>query len=184
MLVAVPVLMFGVATVADSQSDERAVFTSGNETSCADVGFGDDTQMGVEGRKSKHDANVSGTIKPNAGSIQPGTGDELDVAIIGNAAVHAVVVKGGSANNKYVDPNVLPPQLQPDQHYIAPLTNSGEVPSISHWFVCYGASGTPVPTGALGMFGLTALAAVALVIGSQARRRKRSLRAIGTKRPS
>ena len=96
----------------------------------------------------------------------------------GDTAVHAVVVHGGNGYNKYVDPNTLPPTLPPDQHYIAPLNGGGQIPTLSHWFVCYAASGTPVPVGTLGMFGVTGVAAVGLALSSLVRRRRRYLRAL------
>jgi uncharacterized protein (TIGR03382 family) len=178
-LLAVPALFPGTAARADSPSDSRAVFVPGNATTCGDVGLGSNTQVGSERNASASDTNVSGTVKPNQGSVQPGTGDELDVAIIGNAAVNAVVIHGGSGYNKYVDPNNLPPRLQPDQHYIPPLTGGGNVPTISHWFVCYSDASTPVPAGNVGIFGITGLAAVGLAIGSWVLRRRRTVRTSG-----
>jgi hypothetical protein len=46
----------------------------------------------------------------------------------------------------YSNPSVLPPNLQPDQHYISPLNNGGNVPTISHWFVCYRTAPPPTTT--------------------------------------
>jgi hypothetical protein len=179
-LIAVPMLMVGAAAIADSPSDGRAVFYPGNVTTCGGVGLGSDKQIGAEGNKSAGNASVSGTAKVNAGSVQPGTGEELDVATIGDTAVHAVVIHGGNGYNKYADPSSLPPRLQPDQHYIAPLTNGGNVPTLSHWFVCYSAaSGTPVPAGALGIFGFAGVAALGLALNSRARRRRRYVRGVG-----
>jgi hypothetical protein len=184
-LIAVPMLMVGAAAIADSPSDGRAVFYPGNVTTCGGVGLGSDKQIGAEGNKSAGNANVSGTVKTNAGSVQPGTGEELDVATAGDTEVHAVVIHGGKGYNKYADPAVLPPRLPPDQHYIAPLTNGGNVPTLSHWFVCYADAGTPVPAGTLGMFGITGLAAVGLALGAlSSRRRRRYAKAIDVRRAS
>ena len=66
----------------------------------------------------------------------------------GSVTIDAVVVKGGPAYNKYVNVTVLPPTLPPDQHYISPLNPGGNVPAISHWFVCYHLT-TPPPAGSL-----------------------------------
>jgi hypothetical protein len=131
------VVFSGVAT-ADSPSDERATFHDGNVTTCEGAGFGDSTQVGADGNGSAADENVSGAVATNAGAIQPGQGEELNVTILGtNVVVDAVVVKGGNGYNVYEDESVLPPAAQPPQHYISPLNNGGNVPAISHWFVCY-----------------------------------------------
>jgi hypothetical protein len=131
------VALSGVAS-ADSASDGRATFHDGNATTCEDVGFPDSTQVGADGNGSADDDNVSGEVSENAGSIQPGTGEELNVSIASDAVViDAVVVKGGNGYNVYSDPSVLPPALDPPQHYISPLNGGGNVPAISHWFVCY-----------------------------------------------
>lgn len=128
------------AAWADSASDSRATATdSGNVTTCSAIGFGTDTMVGSSSNSNASDANVSGTVKTNAGSIQPGKGQEVDVAITGtsNVVIDAVVVKGGNGYNTYTNPTYLPPTLPPDQHYIPTLNNGGNVPTISHWFVCY-----------------------------------------------
>jgi hypothetical protein len=124
---------------ADSASDSRATFHDGNVTTCAAIGFASDTQLPVSPDNANHsDANVSGVVKTNAGTIQNGVGQEVDITITGtNVLIDAVVVKGGNGYNEYTNPSVLPPQLPPDQHYIAPLNDGGNVPAISHWFVCY-----------------------------------------------
>jgi hypothetical protein len=62
--------------------------------------------------------------------------------------VDAVVVKGGPAYNVYSNPAFLPPTLPPDQHYISPLNGGGNVPDLSHWFICYHRE-TPPPVGSL-----------------------------------
>jgi hypothetical protein len=130
-------------------SDPRATFVVGNVTTCAEVGFASDTQIGSGTNASAADANVSGTVKANAGAVQPGRGQELDVTIIGaNVVIDAVVVKGGPGFNVYSAPAFLPPALSPDQHYIAPLNGGGNVPDIGHWFVCYHLTAPP-PAGSL-----------------------------------
>jgi hypothetical protein len=126
------------SAVADSASDSRATFFDGNATTCADVGFGSDTQLPVSPDDSDHsDAHVSGTVTTNEGTIQPGVGQELNLTITGNVLIDAVVVKGGNGYNVYSNPTFLPPQLASPQHYISPLNNGGNVPTISHWYVCY-----------------------------------------------
>ena len=82
---------------------------------------------------------LSGTVAENAGAVQPGKGQEVNVTILGdNVVIDAVVVKGGNGYNVYEDPTFLPPALQPPQHYISPFNNGGNIPAISHWFLCYG----------------------------------------------
>ncbi|NUO56881.1 MAG: hypothetical protein HOV71_01450 [Hamadaea sp.] len=120
--------------VAAAPSDNRAEYHDGNVTTCADVTGvpDDDIQVGGQGDANAQDQYVIGTTAD---------GKEVNVAITpaGTAAgvvVDAVVVKGGDGYNVYRAPYV-PPTLPPDQNYISPLTNGGNVPDISHWFVCY-----------------------------------------------
>ena len=130
-------------------SDSRATFVVGNATTCAEVGFASSTQMGAPNNSSASDANVSGTVATNAGTVNPGQGQELNVTITGaNVVVDAVVVKGGNSYNLYTNAAFLPPTLLAPQHYIPPFNGGGTIPSISHWFVCYRVT-TPPPTGAL-----------------------------------
>jgi hypothetical protein len=129
-------------------SDPRAKFVSGNVTTCPGAGFPGAIQVGAEGNSPANDANVSGTPKANAGLIQPGQGEEVDVAITGGAVIDGVIVKGGPAFNVYSNTTVLPPALAPDEHYISPLNGGGNVPDLSHWFVCYHL-GSPPPVGSL-----------------------------------
>jgi hypothetical protein len=132
---------------AQSSSDSRAGNASGNVTTCAGVGLSSDVQIGSASNTSAGDARVQGTVKTNAGTTDPGEGQELDVAISGaGIVVDAIVVKGGPAYNLYTDPSVLPPALHPDQHYIAPFNRGGNVPTISHWFVCYHLGPSPTTT--------------------------------------
>lgn len=137
------VAMTGIAG-ADTASDGRADFSDGNVTTCEGVGFPDSTQVGADANGSASDANVSGEVSTNAGPIHTGEGEELNVTILGSSVViDAVVVKGGNGYNVYSDPSVLPPALQPPQHYISPFNNGGNVPAISHWFICYHEGETP-----------------------------------------
>ena len=46
-------------------------------------------------------------------------------------------MKGGNGYNLYSEAAVLPPALPAPQQYVSPLVGSGNVPGISHWFVCY-----------------------------------------------
>jgi len=138
-----------IQRLAASPSDARATFVPGNVTTCAGAGFPGTIQVGADGNSPANDANVSGTPAPNTGPIQPGQGEEVDVAVTGvGVIIDAVVVKGGPAYNLYANPTFLPPTLPPPQHYISPLNGGGNVPDLSHWFICYHL-GTPPPTGSL-----------------------------------
>jgi hypothetical protein len=125
VLAALTVVLMGAAmagtAVADSPSDPRAEFHPGNATTCSDVGFPGDTILFVNGANNGSDANVSGTVS--------GGGTILNVTNNGGVEIHAIVVKGGDGYNQYSSnvPNMIPP-----------LNNGGQLPSISHWFVCYG----------------------------------------------
>jgi Domain of unknown function (DUF5979) len=131
----------GVAS-AEAASDPRATFVNENiGDDCADAGLpADDLQIGAQGNGSDSDENLSGEVVENDGDINPGQGEELNVTIESdaNVVIDGVVVKAGSAYNLYSDPSVLPPALDPPQHYIGPFVGAqNNVPQISHWFVCY-----------------------------------------------
>ena len=123
---------------------------SGNVTLCQGAGILSTPgvqiiQLGRHGNNSGNDGNVAGTVQ-----ARPGGGEELSVTITGaNVVVDAVVVKGGPAFNSPPTRPFLPPTLAPaDQHYISPLNGGGNVPAISHWFVCYHVT-EALPTGTL-----------------------------------
>jgi uncharacterized repeat protein (TIGR01451 family) len=142
------VTLTGPPAGADTPSDNRATYYAGNVTTCAGIGLASDTQLGSDSNGNASDPNVAGVVKTNAGLVQPGVGEEVDITTTGaTVVVDAVMVKGGDGYNVYSNPTYLPPTLQPDQHYISPLNNGGNVPTISHWFVCYHAN--PVPAIAI-----------------------------------
>ena len=145
----VPTQVGGGGQLNSSPSDPRATFHAGNVTTCTQVGLAGSTQVGAPGNNSATDGNVTGTAGPNTGTIQPGQGEELNVTL-NNAAVviDAVVVHAGDAYNVYSNATVLPPTLPPPQHYIGPLNGGGNVPRLSHWFICYHL-GTPPAPGSL-----------------------------------
>jgi hypothetical protein len=145
----VPAQVGGLAALlASSASDPRATFHSGNAVTCGQEGFASSIQVGAQGNNTATDGTVTGTPGPNTGTIQPGKGEELNVTINGNPVIDAVVVKGGNGYNVYSNPAVLPPTLASPQHYISPFNGGGNVPTLSHWFICYH-PGTPPPLGAL-----------------------------------
>lgn len=120
--------------------DSRASAHDGNVTRCAQVGFPSATQLGGEGDAA--DAVVSGDVADHSGG-----GEELNVTLTKSGfVVVAVVVKGGPGYNLYTTPGILPPALSPPQRYIAPLVGEGNIPEISHWFVCYQTAPPPTTT--------------------------------------
>ena len=142
-------------TGADAQlrspaaSDPRATFVNSNVVTCSGAGFPLTIQMGSPSNTNTSDAYVAGTVATNAGTVQPGVGEEVNITIVGpDVVIDAVVVKGGQAHNIYSNTAFLPPTLAAPQHYISPFNGGGNVPTISHWFVCYHLT-TPPPTGTL-----------------------------------
>jgi hypothetical protein len=125
------------------------MMVAGNVSTCTAAGFPGSIGMGSLTNTSASDANISGTVQTNTGSTHPGQGQEVQISITGvGVVIDAVIVKGGPAFNVYSDPSVVPPGLGPDQHYISPLNGGGNVPTISHWGVCYHLT-TPAPVGSL-----------------------------------
>lgn len=120
---------FGLAGLAgaDSPSDPRATFHGGNATTCAEVGA-TGTILFVDGANNGSDANLSGTVSNG--------GTRLNLTELNPVTIHAIVVKGGNGYNVYSS-NV--------SDMISPLNNGGNIPTISHWFVCYDV-GAPVTT--------------------------------------
>jgi hypothetical protein len=69
--------------------------------------------------------------------------------------IDAVVVKGGPAYNVYSTDsgtpagNHVPPAEDTPTQYIAPLNGGGNIPTVSHWFICYNGDVPPPATGSL-----------------------------------
>jgi Domain of unknown function (DUF5979) len=128
-------------------SDPRATFVLENLTTCAEVGFPDDVQVGAQGSAAAGDQFVQGTVTGSAPTML-----QVEITPEGTAAgvvVDAVVVKGSNGSNVYTDPSVLPPALPPPQDYISPLTNEDfPIADISHWYICYRLA-EPLEDGAL-----------------------------------
>ena len=105
---------------ADTASDSRATATlSGNVTTCAAIGFSSDTMVGSSSNGDASDTNVLGTVATNAGSVQPGTGQEVDISITGsNIVIDAVMVRVATATT----PTTAPPFGRPP--WPAPSTTS------------------------------------------------------------
>jgi hypothetical protein len=132
---------------AASPSDPRADFHSGNVVNCGQIGLPDDTLAFANGTGSIDDGNVSGVVVN-------GTTVNVDDPAPG-VVIHAVVVKGGPAYNVYstnsgTPPgNHVPPAEDLPTEYISPLNGGGNVPTVSHWFICYGGEVPPPETGSL-----------------------------------
>lgn len=122
----------GVLAHADTappppSGDTRATSVAGNATTCADIGLGADSQVG-QGDSSG--LNASGFTVTSDGQY-------LTVsAVPANTKIDALVIKGGDAYNLY--PSGAFTTL-PVSGLHAPLVGKdGNVPQISHWFLCYG----------------------------------------------
>jgi hypothetical protein len=139
-------------TLRASPSDPRARFVAGNVSKCADAGFPNTIQFGSPNNSSVTGPLLTGTVQANAGPVQTGRGQELNITIhtAGTVVIEAVIVKGSDGYNVYSNPADLPPQLGPPQHYISPINNGGNVPNISHWFVCYHLA-TPPEAGSISL---------------------------------
>lgn len=128
---AVPAIASAASKVDNwSPSDTRAVAVGGNVVNCGQIGLGGSTTLFASGATPINSGDVSSTIT--------GGGALVNVTLAAGSAtvIDAIVVKGGPAHNVYSDPSVLPPVLNGGQAYKSPLNNGGNVPTISHWFLC------------------------------------------------
>jgi hypothetical protein len=132
---------------AASPSDDRADFHSGNVVNCGQIGLPNDTLAFANGTNSIDDGNVSGVVVDGTtvNVDDPGAGVVID----------AVVVKGGPAYNVYSTNsgspagNHVPPAEDLPTEYISPLNGGGNIPTVSHWFICYSGEAPPPDTGSL-----------------------------------
>lgn len=146
-------LVMGPAALggASSPSDAtRADFSPGNVVTCAGVGFPGSKLASAQGAGS---INQDGIVGTTSGAKQANIATPLPAGIV----IQAVVVKGGAAYNVYRDGSGSVPAdytpvgpANPDgiaspQNYISPLNNGGNLPDISHWFICYTGGDTPPP---------------------------------------
>ena len=136
---------------ASSPSDVRADFNSGNAVDCGDVGFGEATTAFANG---DDDINVDGIV-----GTASGTTANIATPLPDDIVIVAVVMKGGPAYNVYTADsgdglaNYTPLGVEAEntdglpspQNYISPLNNGGNIPAISHWFICYTGGETPPP---------------------------------------
>ena len=101
------------------------------------------------------------------------SGQDLQISVPNGVTVDAVVVKGGNGYNVYSNTTYLPPKLASPQDYVAPLNNGGNIPTISHWFVCYG-SAAKTPVGAVGGLLVAGALAVPMAISMRRSGRRRT----------
>lgn len=111
-----------------AEEDPRAtIVQSDNAVTCAPddkdtISFPGSTQVGANNDGDSADANVSGVAD----------GQFLDVTILNpDVVIDGIIVKGGNAYNVYG------PEDAPFTDLRAPLVGEGNIPDISHWFICY-----------------------------------------------
>jgi hypothetical protein len=134
-----------IASAAPSPDDPRAeLHDAANATTCADVGFPNDSIVGSGGNPQ-----ASGTVTVSPDNLisvtisdHVGGGQEINITVTPPALIHATIVKGGNAYNQYPG-SVL-------NALIAPFVGNNEIPQISHWFICYDPDPPVVPPSVAG----------------------------------
>jgi hypothetical protein len=131
--------------------DPRADSFGGNATNCGTgrngIGVGG-TLAFADGDDPIDDGNVSGYVTD-------GKFVNVDTPLEANVNILAVVVKGGPAYNVYTHDSGnpsgdhVPPAESEPQNYRAPLNNGGNIPGVSHWFICYDGDVPPPDEGSL-----------------------------------
>ena len=113
-------------------SDQRATLVQGNVQTCADIGFPTASQLDSGGQPqasgtqtSTPDGLITVTISDRVGG-----GQRLDIVNLG-ATILGTAVKAGNAYNQYPG-NVLTDLIGPF------VGQNNNVPTISHWILCYG----------------------------------------------
>jgi hypothetical protein len=116
--------LVGVAAADTAPEDDRATRHEGNATTCAEAGLAGAQQFG--------------------GTTSGGTQDGITVTVTdatylsytadSSVTVYGAVIKGGDAYNVY------PAGVTTDLR--APLNGGGQIPQISHWFICYDVNDT------------------------------------------
>ena len=118
-------LLLGSSAVASAEDtqDPRAIAHDGNVTTCGSAG--------VSGTLLKPvvDYQFTGGV-PNVDQYVTITG------VSGGVTVSAVVVKGGDGYNVYVPGRLGLPATPPWTNLRSPLNGGGNIPQISHWYVC------------------------------------------------
>jgi hypothetical protein len=144
VVLALGAVVIAPTALADTASDDRATFhDNANITTCAQAGFPDDTILGSGGNPQANgtvtaDANFSVTISAFTGAHSTSDSQQINVtALTVGPVIDAVVVKGGNGYNQYNSAVT---------NMIAPLNEGGNVPAISHWFLCYHGTAPPTTT--------------------------------------
>jgi hypothetical protein len=114
----------GTGSASATTEDPRATVVQGNATTCEDIGFATDSQIGADSSSGSADAGFTVT----------NDGTYLDYTAPDGVVVDAAVVKGGDAYNVY------PAGVTTDLR--APTNGGDQVPAISHWFICYHSGGS------------------------------------------
>jgi hypothetical protein len=137
----------GAAANPTASDPIHATFHGGNVVNCTQIGLGSSTTLFADGDNSLSGA-VTGTVQAHAGG-----GQEANItAVADGVVIDAIVIKGGPAYNVYlplppgsgseVASHVFPAYPGP---YIAPRNPGGNVPALSHWFVCFHGGDVPPP---------------------------------------
>lgn len=169
----------GAVTVALAASTASAApapaprFVEGNVTTCEEAGLSGEVLFGSPPDYPSNPTAGSGTVS--------GDGTTLDVTINEGFTASGIVVKGGPDTNVYDGPFVGPTTVEGMQ---SPPVGQGNIPEISHWFVCgtetvptsppatsppptSPAATSPPPT-ALPLTGTTTSSSTGLLLGSAA----------------
>jgi len=143
----------GVAGAASPSDPNRADFHSGNVVNCSQAGFPDSTTAFASGTSGISQDGITGTTTG-------GTTANITTPLPAGIVIQAVVMKGGPAYNVYTDSSgdglhnytplgvvvgVNDDGLASPQNYISPLNGGGNIPTISHWFICYTGGEAPPP---------------------------------------
>lgn len=134
-------------------SDSRATYLDEMIQSCEQGGYAASDGF-IELTGNRTNASDDGLVRVTGGTVpepfppeheesrDPYEGINVEITDMGEAmgvVVDAVFVKAATATNRYTSPNT-PPDLGPDQWYIAPLILTGngqQIPDVSHYEVCY-----------------------------------------------
>ena len=111
---------------APTTDDSRALASPGNARDCADIGIDDATYF-AKGEKLE---GLGYAVQGNGGTTV--TLNRLPDGV----TLTAIVVKGGDAYNLYNPGERGLGESLPYENLRSPLVGQGNVPTISHWFVC------------------------------------------------
>lgn len=142
-ILAVTVVVLGMTVWAAAEEpppsgDTRAISHAGNASDCAGAGLAGEA-LAEWSDEGKDTANV--TFEGG----EPERDQYLTILDVADGfTVSGIVIKGGDGYNVYVPGARGLPSDPPWRDLNAPLVGNGNVPQISHWFVC--ATKTPPTT--------------------------------------